>query len=87
VLRLAARRAERRRGPGPCLRFDPSKLLLDPYARAIAQPAAYSREAAREPGRSNLAQALRSVVVADHSGYDWEGDAPAAPALRPDRDL
>jgi arginyl-tRNA--protein-N-Asp/Glu arginylyltransferase len=58
------------------LRFDPSKLLLDPYARAIAQPAAYSREAAREPGRSNLAQALRSVVVADHSGYDWEGDRP-----------
>ena len=29
------------------LRFDPSKLLLDPYGRAVAVPRNYSREAAR----------------------------------------
>src|SRR5208283_2349503 len=32
--------------PDRGLRFDPSKLLLDPYGRAIAVPGNYSREAA-----------------------------------------
>ena len=31
------------------LRFDAEKLLLDPYARAVAVPEGYSREAARRP--------------------------------------
>jgi isoamylase len=56
------------------LRFDPNKVLLDPYGRCIARPAGRSREAARHPG-DNSATALRSVV-ADTSTYDWEGDAP-----------
>jgi glycogen operon protein len=56
------------------LRFDPTKALLDPYGKCIAQPAGRSREAARRPG-DNVALALRSVVV-DPSSYDWEGDAP-----------
>jgi pullulanase/glycogen debranching enzyme len=60
--------------PARGLRFDPTKVLLDPYARCIARPAGRSREAARRPG-DNSALALRSVVV-DPSGYDWEGDAP-----------
>ena len=34
--------------PARGLRFDPSKLLLDPYGRAVAVPKDYSREAARE---------------------------------------
>jgi glycogen operon protein len=54
--------------------FDPDKLLLDPYGRALAAPADYSRRAAAEPG-DNLATAMKSVV-ADPRGYDWEGDAP-----------
>ena len=56
------------------LRFDPSKLLLDPYGKCIARPAARTADAARRPG-DNVATALRSVVV-DPAGYDWEGDVP-----------
>ena len=56
------------------LRFDPEKLLLDPYGRAVAVPAGYSRRAAAGPG-DNSAVAMKSVV-ADTGGYDWEGDAP-----------
>lgn len=55
-------------------RFDPAKVLLDPYGRAIAVPEKYSRLAAGLPG-DNAAFAMKSVV-ADPSAYDWEGDAP-----------
>jgi isoamylase len=60
--------------PAIGLRFDPSKLLLDPYGRAVAVPPNYSRDAASLPG-DNTAAAMKSVVV-DSSSYDWEGDAP-----------
>ena len=56
------------------LRFDPNKMLLDPYGKCIARPAGRSREAARHRG-DNAASALRNVVV-DPSAYDWGGDAP-----------
>ena len=56
------------------LRFHPSKLLLDPYGKCIARPAARTADAARRPG-DNVATAFRNVVV-DPAGYDWEGDAP-----------
>ena len=56
------------------LRFDPQKVLLDPYGRAIARPANYSRVAASKPG-DNCATAIKSVVT-DVSRYDWEGDEP-----------
>jgi glycogen operon protein len=59
---------------GRGFRFDPHKLLFDPYGRALAIPAGYSRRAAIEPG-DNLATAMKSVV-ADPRGYDWEGDVP-----------
>ena len=73
-------------GPGQCygyrvhgpfepergLRFDPRKLLLDPYGRCVAIPEGRSREAARRPG-DNVRSAFKSVV-ADLSSYDWEGD-------------
>ena len=56
------------------LRFDPSKLLLDPYGRAVVVPKHYSREAARLKG-DNTATAMKSVVT-DPQAYDWEGDLP-----------
>jgi isoamylase len=56
------------------LRFDPDKILLDPYAKCIARPAGRSREAARHRG-DNCTAALRNVVV-ETGAYDWEGDAP-----------
>ncbi len=55
-------------------RFDPGKVLLDPYGRAVAIPPLYHRDLASRPG-DNTATAMKSVV-ADLSSYDWEGDAP-----------
>jgi glycogen operon protein len=56
------------------LRFDPEKVLLDPYGLAISVPAGYDRSAAKRPG-STAATAMKSVV-ADPARYDWEGDRP-----------
>ncbi|MGB5634799.1 MAG: glycogen debranching protein GlgX [Waterburya sp.] len=53
-------------------RFDKTKVLLDPYARAIVGEEFYDRVAASHQG-NNCAQALKGVVV-DSSTYDWEGD-------------
>ena len=55
-------------------RFDPNKVLLDPYGRAVAMPTGYSRAAASAPGE-NTASAMKSVVV-DNATYNWEGDQP-----------
>src|SRR5512144_84009 len=60
--------------PANGLRFDPTKVLLDPYGRGVVVANAYSRDAARQEG-DNTATAMKSVVV-DLSAYDWEGDAP-----------
>jgi isoamylase len=56
------------------LRFDGDKVLCDPYARCLAVPENYSRPAASLPG-DNITTAIKSIV-ADLSGYDWEGDTP-----------
>ena len=55
-------------------RFDPAKVLVDPYARAVVVPDGYDRVAASGPG-DTTATAMRSVAV-DPNRYDWEGDAP-----------
>jgi isoamylase len=55
-------------------RFDATKVLIDPYARAIVGDETYDRESAITPG-DNCATALKSVVV-DTRSYDWEGDRP-----------
>ena len=60
--------------PAQGLRFSPTKILLDPYGRAVTVPKNYSREAARLNGE-NTATAMKSVVT-DPQAYDWEGDAP-----------
>jgi isoamylase len=60
--------------PTSGLRFDPDKVLLDPYGRAVVVPQNYSRDAARIKG-DNAATAMKSIV-ADLSTYDWEGDVP-----------
>ena len=58
--------------PADGMRFDPTKLLLDPYGRGVAVPKNYNRDAARRQG-NNAATAMKSIVV-DPSTYDWEGD-------------
>jgi glycogen operon protein len=60
--------------PAQGLRFDPDKVLLDPYGRAVVVPDAYSRHLASQRSE-NIATAMKSVVV-DTSKYDWEGDVP-----------
>ena len=60
--------------PANGLRFDPSKVLLDPYGFGVVVPKNYSRDAASQPG-DNTATAMKSVVV-DPAAYDWEGDTP-----------
>ncbi len=56
------------------LRFDPDKVLVDPYGRAVVVPDAYCRHLASQRGE-NTATTMKSVVV-DTSKYDWEGDVP-----------
>jgi len=60
--------------PGRGMRFDPDKVLLDPYGRGVLVPKNYTREAATRPG-DNAASAMKSVVL-DPGAYDWEGDTP-----------
>src|SRR4051812_44409487 len=60
--------------PALGLRFDPGKVLLDPYGRGVVIPRDYDREAAKRGG-DNAATAMKSVVV-DPAEYDWEGDVP-----------
>src|SRR6202045_4915457 len=59
--------------PASGMRFDASKVLLDPYGRGVVVPRNYSRDAARLEG-DNASTAMKSVVV-DPRTYDWEGDA------------
>ena len=59
--------------PDDGLRFDPSKVLLDPYGRGVVIPDGYRRV---DAGTSDdLAIPMKSVVV-DTRPYDWEGDRP-----------
>ena len=60
--------------PSSGMRFDPAKVLVDPYGRAAVVPKNYSRAAARDKG-DNAAVAIKSVVTNPHA-YDWGGDAP-----------
>ncbi len=47
-------------------RFDPDKVLLDPYARAVYFPPEFEREAAQEPG-SNAGRAPLGVLCCSES--------------------
>ncbi|NMC74693.1 MAG: glycogen debranching enzyme, partial [Geobacteraceae bacterium] len=60
--------------PEKGLLFDPGKILLDPYGKAVAVPDGYSRRAACGRGE-NTPTAMKNVV-ADPRTYDWEGDSP-----------
>ncbi len=71
---IYAFRADGEFAPERGLRFDPSKVLLDPYGKAVAVPDGFDRQAGADPG-PNTATAMKSVV-ADLSTYDWEDDTP-----------
>jgi glycogen operon protein len=69
-------------GPsGPGCRFNPAKILFDPYGRGLAIPRGYDRVVAASEG-DDCATAMKSVVV-DPRAYDWEGDErPRRPSSR-----
>lgn len=56
-------------------RFDPEKVLLDPYAKAVFFPPGFDREAAREVG-SNAGRAPLGVMPHDHRQFEWGQDRP-----------
>lgn len=60
--------------PSRGLFFDGSKLLLDPYAKAVSLGKNYDRSRGCRPG-DNSAWAPKSVII-DPSLYDWEDDEP-----------
>ncbi len=60
--------------PAKGMRFDPAKVLLDPYGRGVVVPKNYSRVVVSKKG-NDTAIAMKSVVV-DTRNYDWEGDEP-----------
>lgn len=53
--------------------FDKNKLLLDPYARAVFFPPAFSRIAASVPG-SNDGKAPLGVIIRESESFDWQQD-------------
>ena len=57
----------------PGQRFNPNKVLIDPYARDNSH-FLWNRSDASTP-ENNVGRSMRSIVV-DPSGYDWEGDKP-----------
>jgi isoamylase len=57
--------------PAKGLRFDPRRLLLDPYGLAVAGQDGHRRG----PPGEDTGPAMKSVV-ADPRAYDWEGDVP-----------
>ncbi len=59
--------------PDEGLRFDATRLLLDPYGRGVATPTGYRRVESGD--RADDTPAMKSVVV-DTGAYDWEGDRP-----------
>jgi glycogen operon protein len=67
-------RADGPHDPAAGQRFDPQKILIDPYGRCVSVGNNYSRAAASSAG-DNVSTSMKSVV-ADLSLYDWEGDRP-----------
>jgi isoamylase len=55
-------------------RFDPHKVLIDPYGKSVSLCSNYSRAAASRSG-DNAGESMKSVV-ADLSVFDWEDDTP-----------
>ena len=64
-------------------RFDPAKLLIDPYARAIEGPVRYELASTLAAAKGGVpapdglddAAAIPRCVVVD-AAFDWEGDRP-----------
>lgn len=54
-------------------RFDPNKILMDPYAKSIYFPPDFTRQASIGPG-SNAGKAPLGLVEPPENGFDWGAD-------------
>ena len=54
-------------------RYDPEKVLVDPYAHALHFPAGHARSGARGPG-STLGRAPVGVLPTAATAFDWSDD-------------
>jgi isoamylase len=55
--------------------FDPQKVLLDPYAKAVFFPPEFDRTAAMREG-SNAGRAPLGALMSDRSEFDWGDSEP-----------
>ena len=55
--------------------FDPQKVLLDPYAKAVFFPPEFDRTAAMREG-SNAGRAPLGVLMSHRAEFDWEDSEP-----------
>lgn len=62
------------------MRFDASKVLVDPYAKELRLPRNYRREYYREFGYSTEHCAVKSVVL-ERRRFQWQGTKPIHRAL------
>ena len=61
------------------LRFDPARVLLDPYGTGVAIPDGYRPNPTAAPPADPVP--MKSVVT-DPGAYDWEGDRPLGRSVR-----
>ncbi len=54
-------------------RFDPQKILVDPFAAAVFFPPAYDRKAVARPGPTD-GRAPLGVLPQQHTPFDWSND-------------
>ncbi len=55
--------------------FDPQKIILDPYARAVFFPAEFDRKLAMREG-SNAGKAPLGVLTDERNDFDWNDSRP-----------
>lgn len=74
-------------GPRSALhRFDPDKVLVDPYARSIFFPPEFDRQAAMRPG-SNAGHAPVGLLEAAAADCDFEWGRTGVPTTRKGRGM
>jgi glycogen operon protein len=66
-----AYRVEGRYDPRAGYRFDPSKILLDPFAHSVYFPPDYSRDAAATPGPNDGRAPLGVLPTREEEEFDW----------------
>ena len=71
---LYAYRIDGRCDPAHGFRFNPAKILLDPFARTVWFPPGYDRNAAIQPGPNDGRAPLGVLPTESRKAFDWDGD-------------